>query len=81
MRAQPTGFQLTRSFSVLTNIYVSQTIFAADDIKRQLPEESKKFAGVDKSWKTIMKRTNGNPNCIVAGTVKGTPASILNVPC
>ena len=48
-----------------------QTIFAADDIKRQLPEESKRFLGVDKSWKAIMKRTNNNPNCLVAGTVKG----------
>ncbi|KAA0150075.1 hypothetical protein FNF29_05515 [Cafeteria roenbergensis] len=48
-----------------------ETIFAAEDIKRQLPEESRKFAAVDKSWRTIMRRTNDNPRAIVAGTVKG----------
>eukprot|EP01138_Halocafeteria_seosinensis_P006356 gb/GECG01006497.1/.p1 GENE.gb/GECG01006497.1/~~gb/GECG01006497.1/.p1 ORF type:complete len:3153 (+),score=416.35 gb/GECG01006497.1/:1-9459(+) len=48
-----------------------ETIFAADDIKRQLAEESKRFATVDKSWKSIMRKTNSNPKAIVAGTQKG----------
>jgi len=48
-----------------------ETIFAAEDIKRQLPDESRKFASVDKSWKAIMKRTYDNPRAIAAGTVKG----------
>ena len=47
-----------------------ETIFSAADIQRQLPEENRKFVSVDKSWKAIMKRTNTNPNCIAAGTVK-----------
>ena len=54
-----------------------ESIFSADDIKRQLPEESKKFANVDRSWRTIMKRTNGNPNAVVAGTVKGLKETFL----
>ena len=48
-----------------------ETIFAADDIKRQLPEESKRFANVDKAWKSLMKKTNANPKVIDAGTTKG----------
>ena len=48
-----------------------ETIFSAEDIKRQLPEESKKFLSVDRSWKQIMKRTYNNPNCIAAGAIKG----------
>ena len=48
-----------------------ETIFAADDIKRQLAEESKRFSSVDKSWKSIMRKTNSNPKAIVAGTQKG----------
>ena len=54
-----------------------ETIFGAEDIKRQLPEESKRFAAVDRSWKAIMKRTNGNPNVLVAGTVKGLKETLV----
>ncbi len=49
-----------------------ENIFVADDIKRQLEEESKRFANVDRTWKAIMTRTSNNPKAIVAGTVKGT---------
>lgn len=54
-----------------------ETIFGAEDIKRQLPEESKRFTAVDRSWKAIMKRTNGNPNVLVAGTVKGLKETLI----
>ena len=54
-----------------------ESIFSADDIKRQLPEESKKFTNVDRSWRTIMKRTYGNPNVIVSGAVKGLKETFL----
>jgi dynein heavy chain len=54
-----------------------ETIFSAEDIKRQLPEESRRFAGVDKSWKVIMKRTYDNPRAIVAGAVKGMREQLI----
>jgi dynein heavy chain, axonemal len=54
-----------------------ETIFGAEDIKRQLPEESKRFTGVDRSWRAIMKRTNGNPLALVAGTVKGLKETLV----
>ena len=35
-----------------------ENIFGAEDIQKQLPAESQKFLVVDRSWKTIMTRTN-----------------------
>ena len=44
------------------------TIFGSADIIRQLPGPAKTFQAVDKSWKTIMKQTNDEPNAIKAVT-------------
>ena len=38
-----------------------ETIFGAEDIKKQLPEESKKFSIVDKTFKSLMRKTNKKP--------------------
>jgi len=54
-----------------------EAILFADDIKRDLPEESKRFAAVDRSWKVIMKRTSNNPNALVAGTFKGLKETLV----
>jgi dynein heavy chain len=54
-----------------------ETIFGAEDIKRQLPEEAKKFAAVDKSWRAIQKRTHNNPNALSSGTVKGLKETLV----
>ena len=48
-----------------------ENIFAAPDIQRQLPAETSKFEKVDKSWKSIMRVVNTNPNCVATGTHKG----------
>ena len=45
-----------------------ETIFSSPDIVRQLPGPSKTFQAVDKSWKSIMKGTNDEPNALKAGT-------------
>ena len=42
-----------------------ETIFGSADIVRQLPVSAKMFQAVDKSWKSIMKATNDEPNAIV----------------
>eukprot|EP01029_Cantina_marsupialis_P009144 TRINITY_DN2137_c0_g5_i1.p1 TRINITY_DN2137_c0_g5~~TRINITY_DN2137_c0_g5_i1.p1 ORF type:complete len:3984 (-),score=1416.37 TRINITY_DN2137_c0_g5_i1:203-12154(-) len=54
-----------------------ETIFSAADIQRQLPEESKKFFGVDKQWKEIMTRTQLKPLAVEAGTHKGMKESFI----
>ncbi|XP_029289697.1 LOW QUALITY PROTEIN: dynein heavy chain 6, axonemal [Cottoperca gobio] len=45
-----------------------ESIFLAQDIKRQLPTESKMFLKVDKSWKEIMAKVNKMPNALKAAT-------------
>lgn len=38
---------------------------------RQLPNEARLFAQVDKSWKDIMRRTTDKPNALRASTAAG----------
>ena len=48
-----------------------ETIFASADIIRQLPAAAKKFQGVDKSWKALMKATADDPAALKSCTVAG----------
>eukprot|EP00505_MAST-04D_sp_SCG-Rhode-Island_P000545 Stramenopile-MAST_4_protein_545 len=57
--------------SVQKNWMYLENIFAAPDIQRQLPNETKIFEKVDKSWKGLMKTVAANPNCITVGCHKG----------
>ncbi|XP_062296546.1 dynein axonemal heavy chain 6 [Scomber scombrus] len=45
-----------------------ESIFLAQDIKRQLPAESKMFLKVDKSWKEIMTKVSKMPSALKAAT-------------
>ena len=38
-----------------------ENIFNADDIQKQLPQETAKFFQVDKFWKDVMMKTNKRP--------------------
>ncbi|KNE58518.1 hypothetical protein AMAG_04085 [Allomyces macrogynus ATCC 38327] len=49
-----------------------ESIFSAPDIQRQLPEEAKMFAQVDRNWKDIMRRAARHPNAMKCGTTPGT---------
>ncbi|KAI6648922.1 Dynein heavy chain 6, axonemal-like [Oopsacas minuta] len=48
-----------------------ESIFTAPDIQRQLPEEAKDFATVDKSWKEIMRDVKKLPKALRACTAPG----------
>lgn len=48
-----------------------ESIFGATDIQRQLPQEYKIFAGVDRNWRDLMKKTKDNPNALKAATASG----------
>ena len=48
-----------------------ESIFTAPDIQRQLPEEAKDFAVVDKSWKEIMRDVKKSPKALRACTAPG----------
>jgi hypothetical protein len=36
----------------------------AADIRKSLPDETKKFEGIDKFFKTLMAKTQKNPYCL-----------------
>ena len=44
---------------------------------RQLPNEARLFAQVDKSWKDIMRRTIDKPNALRASTAAGKRAGLI----
>mmetsp|Transcript_46773 Transcript_46773/g.83798 ORF Transcript_46773/g.83798 Transcript_46773/m.83798 type:complete len:4084 (-) Transcript_46773:846-13097(-) len=46
-------------------------IFSSDDIKRQLPEESRKFAQVDKDFRDLTKKAHNVKNCLAVCTEPG----------
>ena len=48
-----------------------EPVFASEDAQRQLPEDGKRFAAVDRAWKALMKRTGNNPNALTCCNVKG----------
>lgn len=49
-----------------------ESIFAAPDIQRQLPDEARMFSQVDRNWKDIMRKVARNPNAMKAGITPGT---------
>ncbi|KAJ3101998.1 Dynein heavy chain 6, axonemal [Phlyctochytrium planicorne] len=48
-----------------------ESIFSAPDIQRQLPDEARMFAQVDRTWKDTMRKVSRNPNAMKAGTLPG----------
>jgi dynein heavy chain len=49
-------------FTVQTRWQYLEGIFSSDDIRQQLPEEARKFAAIDKTWKGVMAATLKTPN-------------------
>lgn len=48
-----------------------ENIFSAEDIQKQLPNESKMFQKVDKFWKEIMSKTHRNPSILETCAYEG----------
>ncbi|CAJ1389727.1 unnamed protein product [Effrenium voratum] len=47
-----------------------EPIFASDDIKRQLPQESESFARIDSNFRMRMARVDSNKNCIAISKIE-----------
>jgi dynein heavy chain len=52
-------------------MYLESIFVGSDDIRQQLPEEAKRFDGIDKAWKKMMGDTAKNPNILEAASVDG----------
>lgn len=44
--------------------YLENIFMKAADIRKSLPDETKKFEGIDKFFKTLMAKTQKNPYCL-----------------
>lgn len=55
-----------------------ESIFAAPDIQRQLPNEAKLFNQVNRSWKNIMQKTEKNPLAITTCTEVDLLKALIN---
>eukprot|EP00752_Nemacystus_decipiens_P017827 g15983.t1 len=56
--------------AVQRNWMYLETIFCAEDIQKQLPDEAAKFQAVDKMWKSVMSATDKDPlvlSCVGEG--------------
>jgi dynein heavy chain len=56
-------FQKTWSFLINLFIY-------SEEVKKELPEESEEFAGIDKEVKKILKSVEAHPNIVEFCTVQ-----------
>jgi len=49
------------------NVWIyMEAVFSSGDIAKQLPQEAKRFATIDKNFQKIAHKANENPNCVIA---------------
>ncbi|XP_063817028.1 dynein axonemal heavy chain 9 isoform X3 [Pseudophryne corroboree] len=59
-------FEVQRTWSHLESIFIG-----SDDIRAQLPEDSKRFEGIDTDFKELANDANGTPNVVEATNKPG----------
>lgn len=58
--------EVQQTWSHLENIFMG-----SEDIRAQLPEDSKRFDAIDASYKALMKDASQTPNCVAVCTKEG----------
>ena len=67
-------FEVQRTWSHLESIFIG-----SEDIRKQLPEDSKRFDGIDSDFKGLMEDAVKTPNVIEATNKKGLFALLEDI--
>ena len=65
---------VSRSWSALESIFL-----ASADIRSQLPEDTKRFEGLDSEFKELMKEAVVEPNCLTVCSVEGRQEALRSM--